>query len=77
VPEQSVWPDAQLTTQRRPVHTCPEAQGRSQPPQWRRSVWVSRQVVPQAVKPVEQERAHVPDEHTWPAGHTRPHAPQF
>jgi hypothetical protein len=38
---------------------------------------VSRQTPEQLVVPDPHDTAHVPDEHTWPAGHAVPHIPQL
>ena len=58
--------------------TVPGAQALLQPPQLALSFWVSTQrPLQKALVAPWQVLAHIPDEHTWLAGHTVPQAPQF
>jgi len=63
-PPQRVCCEGQLGAQAPLVHTCPEGHAALHPPQWARSVCVSRQVPPQLESPAPQEVTHVPAEQT-------------
>jgi hypothetical protein len=79
---QSAKPGLQVTPQRPATQTAaPRAgagQALPQAPQFITSPWTSTQDSPQRCSPgAAQVAPHAPPEHTIPAGHARPHAPQL
>jgi hypothetical protein len=59
------------------AQVCPDAQGRSQPPQWATLVVVLMQSVPHCSRPLAHDAWHCPSEQTLPAAQALPQLPQF
>jgi hypothetical protein len=64
-------------TQAPALQICDAAQAVAQSLQCIESLFVSTQLVPHLVRPIEQVAAHRPKSHTWPAWHAVPQPPQL
>lgn len=77
LPEQSVSPAPQVTTQVREEHTCPEGQIVPQAPQLLLSLARSRHTPEQLACPVGHTSVQALDTQLCPAGHAVVHVPQW